>query len=46
MLPLKREPEMASSKTVRGAKPKLPWWLEEGTEICPAYSHAYVYQTE
>jgi hypothetical protein len=23
-----------------------PWWLEEGTESCPACSHAYVYQTE
>src|SRR5690349_19572223 len=22
------------------------WWLEEGTEICPACSHTYVIQTE
>ena len=25
---------------------KLPWWLEQGVEICPACNHTYVYQTE
>ena len=23
-----------------------PWWLEDGSEICPACSQAYAYQTE
>ena len=23
-----------------------PWWLEHGTEICPACSQSYAYQTE
>jgi hypothetical protein len=23
-----------------------PWWLEPGTEICPACGHTYVIQTE
>jgi hypothetical protein len=31
---------------VRKTKQNAPWWLEEGTEICPACSHAYVIQTE
>jgi len=31
---------------VQKTKQNTPWWLEEGTEICPACSHAYVIQTE
>ena len=27
-------------------KQNTPWWLEQGTEICPACSQAYVFQTE
>jgi hypothetical protein len=27
-------------------KRNQPWWLEAGTEICPACSHTYVIQTE
>ena len=23
-----------------------PWWLEQGTEVCPICSHLYPYQTE
>ncbi len=23
-----------------------PWWLEPGTEICPACHHLYLYETE
>jgi hypothetical protein len=33
-------------KAVRKTKRNQPWWLEAGTEICPACSHAYVIQTE
>jgi len=28
------------------AKRNPRWWLEGGTEICPACSHAYVYETQ
>ena len=28
------------------AKRNPPWWLDEGSETCPACSHAYVIQTE
>ena len=31
---------------MRKTKQNAPWWLEEGTEICPACSHTYVIQTE
>jgi len=31
---------------VRKTKQNAPWWLDEGTEICPACSHTYVIQTE
>jgi hypothetical protein len=27
-------------------KQRLPWWLEEATEECPACGGAYVYMTE
>ena len=33
-------------KAVRNSKQNAPWWLDEGTETCPACSHAYVIQTE
>lgn len=29
-----------------GAKKKLQWWLEPGTETCSECGHAYVYETE
>ena len=25
---------------------ELPWWLEAGTEVCPACNHLYLYETE
>jgi len=25
---------------------ELPWWLEVGTEVCPACNHLYLYETE
>jgi hypothetical protein len=31
---------------VRKTKQNAPWWLEAGTEICPACGHPYVIQTE
>jgi len=31
---------------VAKTKANLPWWLESGSEICPACSHTYVYETE
>jgi hypothetical protein len=31
---------------VRKTKQNTPWWLEAGTEICPACSQTYVIQTE
>lgn len=31
---------------VRKSMKTAPWWLEPGTEICPACSHTYVIQTE
>lgn len=34
--------KIVAAKTKRN----LPWWLESGSEICPACGHAYVYQTE
>ena len=27
-------------------KQNAPWWLDEGTEVCPACSHTYAIQTE
>jgi len=24
----------------------VPWWLEDGTELCPFCHHLYIYETE
>jgi hypothetical protein len=32
-------------KTTRKSQLELPWWLEDGTEICPACGQTYVYET-
>jgi hypothetical protein len=37
---------LSTENVVAKAKRNLPWWLESGTEICPACSHTYVYETE
>src|SRR6266498_3165553 len=37
---------MLRLRTVKKTKQNLPWWLEQGVEICPACGHTYVYQTE
>lgn len=34
------------SNVVAKTKRNLPWWLEAGTEICPACGHTYLYETE
>lgn len=31
---------------MRKSKLNRPWWLEDGTDICPACNQAYAYQTE
>gem|GEM_PF-957212 len=33
-------------EAMRVSKQNSPWWLDEGSELCPACSHAYVIQTE
>ena|SRR5204863_5751132 len=40
------ELEMPLFESVCKSKQNSPWWLDEGTEVCPACSHAYVIQTE
>lgn len=40
------ELEMPHSRAVRKSKQNAPWWLEPGTEVCPACNHTYAIQTE
>jgi len=34
------------ASVIGNSKRNQPWWLEAGTEHCPACSHTYVIQTE
>jgi len=43
---LKMPKNCLSIKVVRNIKRNQSWWLEAGSEICPACSHTYVIQTE
>jgi hypothetical protein len=37
---------LSISEVVPKTKQNAPWWLDEGTEVCPACSHPYAIQTE